>query len=278
MKISILTENTVYKRGFLGEHGLSLLIEAGEKRYLFDTGQSHVFLHNAGKLKVCLKGLDGIILSHWHYDHCGGMSCKAECLAGIPVYIQQKAFEKKYAENLKTGKLRNIGIEEGTAWEKQGEIRRLEGGCTKISEGVFLLSEIPYTTEFELLPQGFWRESLQSQGPELLADMMEDEQLLVMEDELGLCVFAGCAHPGIINCLEYVKSVFPGRHIHSLTAGMHLKGCSGRRVRQTIQVLQETEIDLVIPLHCTGIWAIGQMKEALKERCILAEAGKQIEL
>ena len=69
MKVSILTENTVYKRGFLAEHGLSLLIEEKGKRFLFDTGQSRVFLHNAEKLSLKLQDLDGIILSHGHYDH-----------------------------------------------------------------------------------------------------------------------------------------------------------------------------------------------------------------
>lgn len=43
MKVTVLNENTVYKRGILGEHGLSLFIEAEKKRYLFDTGQSGVF-------------------------------------------------------------------------------------------------------------------------------------------------------------------------------------------------------------------------------------------
>ena len=59
---------------------------------------------------------------------------------------------------------------------------------------------------------------------------------------------------------------------------MHLKGCEQQRVEKTIQALRDLEIDVVVPLHCTGICAIGSMKEALGERCILAEAGKVIEL
>ena len=64
MKITILTENTVSRRGLLAEHGLSVLIEAGNRRILFDTGQSGVYLHNAKKLGISLEGLDGIVLSH----------------------------------------------------------------------------------------------------------------------------------------------------------------------------------------------------------------------
>lgn len=278
MKISILTENTVYKRGFLGEHGLSVLIEYQGKKYLFDTGQSQVFLHNAAKLCVDLKELDGIILSHGHYDHCGGMDDIHKLGEEIPVYVQAKAFEKKYAENLKTKELRYIGMEDQTGWQEQERIHKLQGGCTEICDGVYLLAEIPYTTEFEPEPAGFWRETAHQDLPELVADQMADEQLLVLKSPQGLCIFAGCAHPGIINCLYHVKSVFPDSKIHSLVAGMHLKGCGEQRIRQTIQALLELEIDTVVPVHCTGICGIGMIKEALGKRCILAEAGKQIEI
>ena len=64
MKLVILAENTVNKRGLLAEHGLSVLVEAAGRRILFDTGQSGVYLQNAQKLKTDLSGLDGIVLSH----------------------------------------------------------------------------------------------------------------------------------------------------------------------------------------------------------------------
>ena len=67
MNISVLNENTAGKRGFLAEHGLSLLIEHEGKRWLFDTGQTDVFMKNAALLGERLMGLNGIILSHGHF-------------------------------------------------------------------------------------------------------------------------------------------------------------------------------------------------------------------
>ena len=52
MKISILNENTVYKRGLIEEHGLSLLIETDNERILFDMGQSFAFTYNAEKMDI----------------------------------------------------------------------------------------------------------------------------------------------------------------------------------------------------------------------------------
>lgn len=277
MKVSILTDNMVYKRGFLGEHGMSLLIDTGEKRYLFDTGQSQVFLHNAARLGIDLKNLDGVILSHGHYDHCGGMEHWQE-LGKVPIYIQEKAFEQKYVENSRSKELRYIGLENKGDWQEKADIRKLSGGGTQIAEGVYLLSEIPYTNDFEPLSGCFWKTNLQYPGHELIVDAMEDEQLLVIEKPEGLCIFAGCAHVGIINCLHYVQTVFPDSHIHFLAAGMHLKGCDAKRLEMTISALKGQGVDLVLPLHCTGMRAIAAMREALGSACILPEAGKEIQV
>ena len=37
IKITTLVENSVYGKGLQGEHGLSLLVDTGEHRLLFDT-------------------------------------------------------------------------------------------------------------------------------------------------------------------------------------------------------------------------------------------------
>jgi 7,8-dihydropterin-6-yl-methyl-4-(beta-D-ribofuranosyl)aminobenzene 5'-phosphate synthase len=309
MKIKVLAENTVYKRGYLGEHGLSLWMETKEKQYLFDMGQSGVFLQNADKMNLNLEQLDGIILSHGHYDHCGGMLAWArkhkscENPSGIPIYINRRAFDRKYSKHPVTGDLLFSGIQEDAEkWMKEsGNLICTSEGRSEVTEDVYLLSKIPYATDFEAVPARFLKEvrsemyqneeepGNEYQQPEnlekektnqshLAADTMEDEQLLVIREDQGLCVFAGCAHPGMINCLNYVRSSFPGEHIHSLVAGMHLKGCRAKQLKLTIESLQEMDIDRIVPLHCTGMLAIAAIKEAMGDKCLLAEVGKTIVL
>ena len=169
MDVKILTENTVYKRGFLGEHGLSLWIETGEKRYLFDMGQSGVFLKNAGKMKLDPECLDGIILSHGHYDHCGGMTewigkqNSNGKLLKIPVYVNERAFDRKYSRNPATGELLFGGIrEDAQKWMKeQANLICTGAGCTEIGCNA---AELPHLS---LIPAGMlwfaptvWRCSL----------------------------------------------------------------------------------------------------------------------
>ncbi len=70
-KITTLAENSVYGKGLQGEHGLSLLVEAGEHKVLFDTGASDLFIRNARLMGVDLTDVEFVILSHGHRDHTG---------------------------------------------------------------------------------------------------------------------------------------------------------------------------------------------------------------
>ena len=74
MKLWILAENTACAEGMLPEHGLSLYMETGSRRILFDMGQTDAFARNAARMGVNLEKVDTAVLSHGHYDHGGGMA------------------------------------------------------------------------------------------------------------------------------------------------------------------------------------------------------------
>lgn len=266
MKIVILTENTVYRQGILAEHGLSLFIEEKGKKYLFDTGQSDVFLKNAEKLHIDLENLDGVILSHGHYDHCGGFPYYAKEYGLPKVYVRESAFAKKYHQAKEN--CREIGI----AWDRKvaGEHLVYTKELEEISKDVFLAGNIPFKNEFEAVAEGMLVEA----GGKRVLDTMSDEQMLVIRNENGLNVFLGCSHAGIINALTYVEQIFPEEHIHLLFAGMHLSAVSDERLKKTIDEIKKRNIDIVIPVHCTGIMAMTAMKQQLGDSCKIVHAGK----
>ncbi len=85
MHLLVLNDNAPSK-GFLNDWGWSLLV-AGRTRFLFDADtRGGILLNNAGVLGVSLRGLDFAVLSHWHYDHYGGLSLVGELNPGIPLY------------------------------------------------------------------------------------------------------------------------------------------------------------------------------------------------
>jgi 7,8-dihydropterin-6-yl-methyl-4-(beta-D-ribofuranosyl)aminobenzene 5'-phosphate synthase len=95
LTVTILAEDTVgYETPFLGQHGVSFLLEAisGEplaagtidRRILVDVAQNpEALLHNMSLLDVDPASIDTIVLTHCHYDHTQGL---VEILKGSSRY------------------------------------------------------------------------------------------------------------------------------------------------------------------------------------------------
>ena len=93
MKIWTLMENAAAREDLAAEHGLSLLIETGAHRILFDSGQSGAFADNAEKMGLNLGTVDLAVLSHGHYDHSGGLLRFLEYNDRAKIYVDQYAFD-----------------------------------------------------------------------------------------------------------------------------------------------------------------------------------------
>ena len=110
MRLLVLNDNAPSK-SFLNDWGWSLPVE-GRTRFLFDADtKGEILLHNAEVLGVSLKGLDFAVLSHWHYDHYGGLSLVGELNPGIPLYapprnrMREMRWEFRVREITKAGEI-----------------------------------------------------------------------------------------------------------------------------------------------------------------------------
>ena len=71
-RLTVLIENFSYC-GLPCEHGLSLYLEYRGRAWLLDTGTSGAFAANADALGLDLERVEGVVLSHGHDDHAGGL-------------------------------------------------------------------------------------------------------------------------------------------------------------------------------------------------------------
>ncbi|NLZ46660.1 MAG: MBL fold metallo-hydrolase [Clostridiales bacterium] len=272
VKLSILTNDTVTKRNFLAEHGLSLFIETKGFKILFDTGQSDVFSKNASNIGIKLAETNCIVLSHGHYDHCGGMEYFKYKMPNV--YVHNNAFINHYTLN-NNNTYKDIGIPWSQDFKNKikHKIKHIQNK-TSIADGIFVCGEIPSTEEFEGVPQGFYTEDNNQKS----YDIFKDEAVLVVDTEKGLCVFLGCSHTGVVNCIKQVKRLFPDKNIYMVAGGMHLLKASEMRILMTIQYIINEGIEKIIPLHCTGLSAICEMKKHFKDKCEILYVGNQIEI
>lgn len=93
MIIKVLVENSTKDPCLQAEHGLSLYMECGPHRILFDMGQTDAFRKNAEKMGVDLTKVDCAVLSHGHYDHGGGLRAFLQVNDHAPIYVHKRAFE-----------------------------------------------------------------------------------------------------------------------------------------------------------------------------------------
>ena len=65
MKLTVLSENAVLYPGLEGEFGLSVYLEEGDTRLLFDAGERDACLRNAEKLGIDLRRVTAVVFCTW---------------------------------------------------------------------------------------------------------------------------------------------------------------------------------------------------------------------
>ncbi|MCY6485181.1 MBL fold metallo-hydrolase [Clostridium aestuarii] len=271
MKITTLIENTLGEnKSLINEHGLSFFIETSEGNILFDTGQSGDFIKNAKALNIDLNKTDYLLLSHAHYDHCGGVKKYLDSVDIKPdLYISKyffdnsdkyHIFEDSKDENaLKNGFTKYIGINFSKDYimKKQVDINYITGDFVKLTSKISVHTNFKRECNFEYL-----NENLKMKiNNTLLTDNFKDEIAISITTEKGLLILVGCSHPGIVNIINTIQKR-TGEKIYGVIGGTHLIEADNSRIEKTIQYFNKLNIKLIGVSHCTGENAINKFKNS----------------
>lgn len=277
MKFRFLIENKTERRDIVAEHGLSIYIEAQGKRILFDAGATNLFAANAANMGIDLGAVDFAVVSHGHYDHTGGFPMFHKINAVAPIYIHRNALRVSYGTE--GGPLGEGGVLDkepcSISWTDQ-ELKELAeqlmftDGPVQVSENIKITGTIPYDEGFS--PTDYF---YHYEGDALVPDDMSHEQCLVIREPEGLYIFSGCSHRGAISALKAGKSMFPGEKVAAFIAGMHLYSAKPADRARVVDEIVAENVETVMPVHCTGIDAICELKLRLGDRCKVATAGDE---
>lgn len=256
--MTVLIDN-IAKGILAGEWGLSILIEAGEKNILLDTGADGQFAENARKLGIDLEEVDFAVLSHAHYDHADGMDAFFAQNDRAPLYLREGSGENCYG--MKEGEPRYIGICRGALERNAGRIRYVSGVC-EIGDGIWLVphrsadyTKIALRSDLYVMRDG-----------KRVPDDFAHEQSLVIETEKGLAVFNSCSHAGMPNILEDVRQLLGRDDVYAYVGGLHLFKLDDDEVREICAQIKESRVREIYTGHCTGDGAFAILKEGLGER------------
>jgi 7,8-dihydropterin-6-yl-methyl-4-(beta-D-ribofuranosyl)aminobenzene 5'-phosphate synthase len=258
ISITVLVDNQA-GTGLKPEHGLSLWIEAGGKRILFDTGQGKALVENARQLGVPLEKTDFLVLSHGHYDHTGGVASALTTAPRTRLVLHPETLAEKY--RLSRGKpAKSIGIPNAARTlvnQVKDDSILWADRPLPLAPNIGVSGPIPRETPFEDVGGPFF---LDGQGEE--KDAIIDDLALWFLTPEGLIVCVGCCHAGLINTLTHVQRLNGNMPIRALIGGFHLLHADDDRIERTLDALQSMAPGQIVPCHCTGKQAI----EAFKDR------------
>jgi len=168
MEITILYDNEGFKKGLKSGYGFSALIRSNGKNILFDTGwDGGMLLSNMDAFGFSPRDIDVIVLSHWHWDHIGGLPTVLEITKNIDVFVPASFSQHLIREIEKTKKVH------------------------KVKEPVEIVKGVYSTGELE----GRFN------------DIIIGEQALAIKTSKGLVVVVGCSHPGVDKILARARSI-----------------------------------------------------------------------
>jgi 7,8-dihydropterin-6-yl-methyl-4-(beta-D-ribofuranosyl)aminobenzene 5'-phosphate synthase len=244
---------------------------AGQHTLLFDTGpEGAIFLRNCANLGLNLADVEGIAVSHGHWDHMGALTAAVEAIAGgggqVTVQVNRDMFYER-AVRLDSGtivpmaKVPSVAELQacGARLVNRPEARRL------LDDHFYYSGEIPRVTPFEKgrLDHLSRRNEQSPWEPDPL--LMDERMLVVHVRGLGLIVFSACSHAGIVNVCIEVRTRFPKIPIYSIMGGLHLGGIMEQIIPDTVEGLRPFAVKQIITGHCTGWRALRALADTFGE-------------
>ena len=250
MKITILTDNVTDRENLETEHGFSCFVENGNRKILFDTGQSDIFIRNAEKLGIDLSEADLLIISHGHYDHTDGMAGFLKINQNARILIHPEAFRDKYHNSKYIGINRDIYIPE------KRMIRPFRPGA--IGNNFYIMD----SWDMEKVDEPQFEDFYTVHDGNTVPDLFRDEIYLVELSAPGLNLITGCSHQGIVNILRKAKRTFK-IPVNSVCGGFHLKYSGTESAERTGKLLAEENMNKLITGHCTGYENFEMLRDSM---------------
>lgn len=257
MRIVTLLENTTCRENLTYEHGLSLYIETGNTKILFDAGQTGAFADNAEKLGIDLEKVDFAVLSHGHYDHGGGLARFLEINKKAPVYLHRAAFEPHF-----NGSEKYIGLD--LQLQSSGRLIAVSED-TQIAPGITV-----HTCRPGIYPVQPFGLTVRRNGTFVPEDFRHEQYLMVEEEGKRIC-FSGCSHRGILNIMHQFRP-------DVLIGGFHFM-----KLENEEALKEAAEILLGYPCvyytgHCTGEKQSAFLKTIMGERLQALSSGLDVKM
>lgn len=272
--------------GLRAEHGFSALVTVRRAEtttsLLFDTGLSpDAMMVNADRLGLNLLEVQGVVLSHGHFDHLGGIAGLAARSRGtrrLPMVVHPMAWTRRRLV-IPGGEPLAMPTLSRRALEAEGfELVERRHPSLMVDDCVLITGEVDRTTDFERgMPPAHqaWTGSGWQHDP----DVVDDQALVVHVRGRGLVVLTGCGHAGVVNIARHAQRLTGTSRVAAVLGGLHLSGSAFEPViGPTVEALTAMGPSLVVAGHCTGWRAQHALAAALPDAWTAGSSGSSYRL
>ena len=248
IELCVLCDDGAVSEKFAKEHGLSILIKLPNgHRWLFDAGTTDVFMENARIMGESLDNLEGVMVSHGHDDHGGGLTFYPRLDGEPPVYGHPLIWVKQYQVK-KGDPLRICGIPYLARRYASPHFKPLHN-VTQLDDDMYFFTDVRQEPGSYCPTHGkFYNED--GVGPW----EGTDDATLAIDTPEGIVAIFGCSHAGYINILKAIGEKFPDKKILSLVGGLHLESADETVLEKIMAYTDRVKTDnfTIYGGHCTG--------------------------
>jgi 7,8-dihydropterin-6-yl-methyl-4-(beta-D-ribofuranosyl)aminobenzene 5'-phosphate synthase len=282
-EVTILSSNLA-DGATVGEWGFSALAIVDGQCVLFDTGRyPDTVSRNTQILNVDLSCVTDVVLSHFHFDHMGGLvTLMQENRAKNPqamqrVHVAEGFFYPRRILSRSGDAEWNQMIETRTRLEADGVEFIIHSEPEEILPSVWVTGPIERTHQEKTYPLGI---DVKIDG-EWVEDFVPDSQGMTIVTAEGPIVLLGCGHSGSVNLLEQVQRDIQDDSIHALMGGMHLFSASDETLDWTADKLSNIGLENLMAGHCTGVEPMFRLRLKLKldrKTAVIGAVGSRFKL
>ncbi len=281
-----------YRKTLHNEWGLSLALEseAGGKSLtlLLDFGYTpEALINNLDIMGVDPQRVQGLILSHGHFDHYGGLigflrRYRDRLPADLTLYAGgEDNFCRRVVAGSAPGQFSEFGVLDRRDLAAAGVRVALCPEPAVIGGQAFTTGVIERTSFERVLPNTWVDYSMKdgagcnipaeaekAAGKPVPDQHLNEHATCYLLKDRGLVVISSCGHCGIVNSTRQAMKVSGINKVHAILGGFHLFPADEAYLKQTVIELQALRPDVLIPMHCSGPGLNAALRELMPEQFV----------
>lgn len=272
---------------FACEWGLSLHLASetngAKAQYVLDFGYTpEIINRNFELLNIDPAKINGLILSHGHLDHFGGLQGfvkqhRAQMRDDLALYVGgETIFRTKWIKE--GGEPMPWCTLDRAALEAQKVLpvccprpQALDGPFTS---GYIERNSFETVTGGSLVADDHFTEA--ERAGRLVKDTHPDEHATCyIVKGRGLVVISSCGHTGIINTVRSAMQAANVDKVHAVLGGFHLGLAPVDYLQHTLRELKAIDPDVIVPMHCTGERFIDLLRQQMPDKVVYSNVGSR---